>query len=474
MNVDVSVQSDVVTPDVQTLFNECLDAVKQHDVQALQSMLVSALSFGVVHVPKDEPIIKYVEQLLSFAIEHAYASCECVSVVYTFGCSFSEQFATSQEWLALACQFENVTCITYFHEQVGCTFTKKCMLSLLRMNNLQLIQYAHTHGCPWPETCISHIVLSSSATNTKLEILEYALQNGCTWEPLLTTSFAASVGNLDVLKYAQTLNHAWSIHTQTAAAEKGHLDCYRFCIEVAGCQMSHEDILVASKHGHLSMFQYIVEEGRLAFDLPVVLEAIVKNNHLSLVQYLMQISKHIDVFSSQSFVQYDPLECFDLSDCALTARISQLCIKYSNVVLLRLVYEHQVKLEPSFCFSPHLVHFALALNSWNVLEILLQHIHPSIYEETNRQESIQVLLDRKYQARTSSIAFDRNVLVRNYLFTLLPYFEVSSPTSYHSLEIYEYILEQYKQFHQLKNEVKSGLQSHVIDDVIEHIVWICL
>ncbi|KAJ1635390.1 hypothetical protein T492DRAFT_863594 [Pavlovales sp. CCMP2436] len=65
------------------------------------------------------------------------------------------------------------------------------------MGHLEVLSYAHEHGCAWDElTC------ANAATMGRLEVLRYAHDHGCAWDER-TCSYAAAMGHLEMLRYAQ-------------------------------------------------------------------------------------------------------------------------------------------------------------------------------------------------------------------------------------------------------------------------------
>ena len=69
----------------------------------------------------------------------------------------------------------------------------------------ELLEWAHTHGCPWSEdTC------ASAAWNGNKELLEWARANGCPWDDL-TCANAAGGGHKELLVWARTNGCPWDV-----------------------------------------------------------------------------------------------------------------------------------------------------------------------------------------------------------------------------------------------------------------------
>jgi hypothetical protein len=68
---------------------------------------------------------------------------------------------------------------------------------------LEVLQYAHDHGCPWDTmTCYY------AAAGGHLEVLRYAHEHGCPWDLGDCLAWALQHGNADVVEYLRAAQPA--------------------------------------------------------------------------------------------------------------------------------------------------------------------------------------------------------------------------------------------------------------------------
>ena len=71
--------------------------------------------------------------------------------------------------------------------------------------------------------------ISIAAKNCHLDCIKHLIDLNFKWDCIITY-YAACEGRLDILQYAQEKNFPFHSLT-TACAERGSLDCLRFCLE---------------------------------------------------------------------------------------------------------------------------------------------------------------------------------------------------------------------------------------------------
>ena len=122
-----------------------------------------------------------------------------------------------------------------------------------RNGHLDILKWAHEHGCPWgEETC------SWAARNGHLEILKWAREHDCPWD-WDTCSGAALNGHLEVLKWAREHGCPWDEDTCSGAAQNGHFEILKWARENDCPWDADECAIEARKSGHSKIVEWIRE-----------------------------------------------------------------------------------------------------------------------------------------------------------------------------------------------------------------------
>ena len=110
---------------------------------------------------------------------------------------------------------------------------------LASLGYLELLKWARTNGCPWDKrTCFE------AAKGGHLELLKWAHANGCPWDK--DTCFeAAKGGHLEVLQWARENGCPWNEYTCTYAAQGGHLEVLQWA-RTNGCPWECEHLYICS------------------------------------------------------------------------------------------------------------------------------------------------------------------------------------------------------------------------------------
>jgi hypothetical protein len=109
-------------------------------------------------------------------------------------------------------------------------FNRKLYCSTIAsMGYLEVLKWARENGHGWnTNTCYL------AAKHGRLEVLKWAQENGCNWDHN-TCSYAAYNGHLEVLKWARENGCDWNFYTCYHAAYKGHLEVLKWARE-NGCE----------------------------------------------------------------------------------------------------------------------------------------------------------------------------------------------------------------------------------------------
>jgi hypothetical protein len=92
---------------------------------------------------------------------------------------------------------------------------------------INVLKWAREHGCHWDEgTC------AWAAVGGHLDVLKWAREHGCPWDEQ-TCSAAAGGGHLEVLQWAREHDCPWDRWTCWAAVARGHLEVLKWARENA-------------------------------------------------------------------------------------------------------------------------------------------------------------------------------------------------------------------------------------------------
>jgi len=130
------------------------------------------------------------------------------------------------------------------------------------------------------------------AQTNKLELLKWVKEEKkCEWDEK-TINDAASVGNLEMLKYCFANGCPYDEQESSCnAAEEGHLDCLRFLFDKVkpSRETEREAAGMAAQYGQLDILKYFVEERKITDHVKYfcVGHSVVKG-HLDCLKYLVE------------------------------------------------------------------------------------------------------------------------------------------------------------------------------------------
>ena len=90
------------------------------------------------------------------------------------------------------------------------------------------------------------------------ELQQIAIKINADLEDMICTYFA-SLGLLNCLKYARSMNYKWSNMTCFLAAKFGHNDCLEYAYQ-NGCECDERVIKIATKYNNLKCLEIILED----------------------------------------------------------------------------------------------------------------------------------------------------------------------------------------------------------------------
>ena len=133
------------------------------------------------------------------------------------------------------------------------------------------------------------------AQTNKLELLKWVKEEKkCEWDEK-TINDAASVGNLEMLKYCFANGCPYDEQESSRnAAEEGHLDCLRFLFDKVkpSRETEREAAGMAAQYGQLDILKYFVQERKIAGHVKTLcLVQSALRGHLDCLKYLVEEAK---------------------------------------------------------------------------------------------------------------------------------------------------------------------------------------
>ena len=140
----------------------------------------------------------------------------------------------------------HIACLRYAHEKI-------LVATHLYPN------YPYVGGTPRPEREFKRQVALGAVRGGNAACLGFIRVNGYPWTVELC-SYAAFMGNLDVLKSLHENGCPWSLWACARAAEWGRLDCLKYLHE-NGCEWANWTCSLAAFNKHLDCLRYAHENG---------------------------------------------------------------------------------------------------------------------------------------------------------------------------------------------------------------------
>ena len=149
-------------------------------------------------------------------------------------------------------------------------------------NKLELLKWIREEKkCPW-----NHLTIDAAASLGNLEMVKYCVANDCPIDEVACAR-AARYGHLECLKYLhEEVKAPWDSYTASWAAQNGHLHILEYLVERKFDKYNEYACRNAAKEGHLDCLKYLHETAKAPWDSRAVREAH-KKNQTECVQYLL-------------------------------------------------------------------------------------------------------------------------------------------------------------------------------------------
>jgi len=173
------------------------------------------------------------------------------------------------EWLrASGCDWDEATCAQaaagghlaalQWARQHGCAWDAWTCIEAARNGHLRVLEWARSTDCPWDERVTRH-----AAEKQQRETLRWAVEHGCVYyhdalacrgmerwlverghfpalDNLWVCCWAASNGDLELLRWLRSLGYAWSDVVTRQAVRGGHLEMLKWA-RAEGCEWCAAD-----------------------------------------------------------------------------------------------------------------------------------------------------------------------------------------------------------------------------------------
>jgi hypothetical protein len=123
-----------------------------------------------------------------------------------------------------------------------------------KLGQLEVLKWSRENDLPWNER-----KSDEAACNGHLEVLQWARENGCPWDEN-TCWAAASGGQLEMLQWERANGCPWDEDTCDSAAYCGHLEVLQWAY-ANGCPWIEWTYAYAAMNGHLEMLQWARANG---------------------------------------------------------------------------------------------------------------------------------------------------------------------------------------------------------------------
>ena len=177
------------------------------------------------------------------------------------------------------------------------TLLKECA----KHNCLDLMRYIYTNEYEGQKQTAKNWhneTTYEAALHNSFDCLKYAFENKCKIHPK-TFEVAASVGNLEVLKYALEVTkrhiknprgktvylYRWNAHICYEAIKHDHMHILRYAVE-NGCCLNNTMLGKTIEHDRMEMFKYLLEKKCPSEES--MLHYILKNNKLKYLDFLIE------------------------------------------------------------------------------------------------------------------------------------------------------------------------------------------
>jgi hypothetical protein len=152
-------------------------------------------------------------------------------------------------------------------------------------NKLELLKWIREEKkCPW-----NHLTIDAAASLGNLEMVKYCVANDCPIDKVACAR-AARYGHLECLKYLhEEVKAPWDAGTGIWAAESGHLHILEYLVERKYDEYGvvfGDACKYAAEKGHLDCLKYLHETTKAPWDEDAVREAH-ENNRIECLQYLL-------------------------------------------------------------------------------------------------------------------------------------------------------------------------------------------
>lgn len=165
-----------------------------------------------------------------------------------------EMGASKKTLLTVVFQFGTVEMLKYAHKH-GCTWDDQTIYSAVKSERIEMVRYAHKHGCPWHAN-----TLAAAVPNIKM--MRFVLRRGCPMNEIACAR-AALIGNLEALQCARKHGCPWDTTTCCYAVihGAGHLNILMYTYTDTRIFKNRAIWRLAVNHGHTHILEWMRANG---------------------------------------------------------------------------------------------------------------------------------------------------------------------------------------------------------------------
>jgi len=146
------------------------------------------------------------------------------------------------------------------------------------VGNVEIAKWALTKGCSWDLD-----VPSAAACNGHTDFLRWAQLSGCPWDGR-PFAVAAAYGQLDTFMWIACQTRSLNASVCRDASKGGYLDLLKHAIMV-GCHVNQDSCRVAALYGHTATVQWLITEGHCHVSVDVA-SAAASSGRMDMLEWL--------------------------------------------------------------------------------------------------------------------------------------------------------------------------------------------
>jgi hypothetical protein len=141
--------------------------------------------------------------------------------------------------------------------KLGMECTAAIMAAAAKRDELAVVQYLHSEGCPWAYT-----LLETACASGHYELVRWCHEHDCPWDDVAwATYYATKSGNVELMAWIlQQPGASLSEAVMSRAASKGHTAMCQY-LHAQQCPWDAGSTREAARYGHAELLRWLVDRG---------------------------------------------------------------------------------------------------------------------------------------------------------------------------------------------------------------------